>query len=1284
MPNDVDIPFVDHRRLVWNTEKESLLGQGSFGIVYRGAWNGTPVAIKVVKPGVRGDQANGEKFSEPETAARRQHRREIHRLAAVQNPYIIQYLGVFRDPQSRDLYIVTEFLEGGSLYDSLCRMRARDAVLDDRSFLQIACQMAYGLNHVHSQRYTHGDMKPQNILLSASIAIEGDDNGLVFASFASSAKVKVADFGLSKRLDGADPIAFNDSTVATTDFGTGPCGTFLYMSPEAYVGVSELTDADAMAADVYAYGLILFELLSGLQSWSLERVRNPIRLHLLVRDGTRPSWGGRRNVINSKFIELVERCWSHKSEDRPTAEEIVNEIQDLKRHHADELIESSSEAPPANQRVASASEEAGIIASRNLNDVDSRASLSPSTELHAPKLAGDVANTQDSSSVSEDDVSLGHASSGDGGDPTIVPVESMKRLTHSQVLLEHDKTASILSIAEYSQASAGPESTSGIDGDCQEASAQAQGAKKGPVDSESAKNHSLGLEKEGYTGFGMAEIDRSVIGGVSVMRVHSVPLRVPEIEPLQVPQDTEKRATMGTGSIAGNLELPCAEKSRTGAELLASFMIAGAAELREDENSCVMKCSIAGNVEDKTTSMNHDPVGEIREHDGAAIRAPTAQGVENDGTGSGGTVQAFQSKAHSSRNNFVTPDESSKAHQSSAAADLSQIQIREDRSRTSQYAGRIAQHRPLRGGEDNRFRPSNGAVLPPPPNRTLQPQGLMSANVAHQRSLSRQTNVVSSPPFTSGPNHCGETSSCGELGTHLQRERPLTSLSKYRPHGTMTGHGATAPPLSDTAYSAAIGATGIQISQAPRKSRVLTWSSRGPEHCLADSRSLETMVSSQSFLRGSLVGKDEVFHALQTPDASMHLHSLWNRGCKRAVAAGLAQARNLIGNEILQLACDFLGHWSSSRRDPLVDKDLCTAIGNATRNTCKDISQDAVLTALRVAVSTMFAYRPSFLQNEPYSVEVYTSCNFALCNLFKANNIIQDSKLRTELASWILYIISWNIYDDGASRGPHAAMLSYAATSAARNFMWMNEENVAAFTKRRGVGEARLVPSLIASMKYFNWTGSMPALEACLSAIATAITVPQQRTEFMTLRGIALVIDVLERRLDSSKIAKLVFSMITVLISLSGQSQDEVNKLEQWCRADQVCSRILALVDRVQQDWLPDKESLETLQMGFRTLRTCGKFSGRLCGDLVDEGAVAVVVSTTQWLSMLDQKDLNGQGSEEMSRAMSKLGQAICELVQQLSTEPEAKKDLKNQVSGYLEKMLPKARQGSGEDKDFV
>lgn len=329
------------RRLEWDPkDKESLLGEGAFGSVFRGTLDYLGVAVKVIKKFNR----NSERTPD-EAAASGQHGRELRRLLKLPpHPCIVQFLGAARDPITKEMLIVTELLPGGSLHDALTVMRSYGsakeggAALDERSFLSVGLNIAAGLRHLHSEQVTHGDIKPHNVLLSARMEIL--DNGRR-ARFRHDGRAKLTDFGLSRRTVDLQ------ETAVTSDFGAGPVGTFAYMAPEAFDGFSTGGPDLAKAADVFAFAVVMYELLCGRQPWCAENVRSFLMLYRLVcNEGRRPSWGPRRRGMRPEYIAFVERCWAQNPEKRPTSLEVAKQFNDwdlaFKRRKADEAYMKQS------------------------------------------------------------------------------------------------------------------------------------------------------------------------------------------------------------------------------------------------------------------------------------------------------------------------------------------------------------------------------------------------------------------------------------------------------------------------------------------------------------------------------------------------------------------------------------------------------------------------------------------------------------------------------------------------------------------------------------------------------------------------------------------------------------------------------------------------------------------------------------------------------------------------------------------------------------------------------
>ncbi len=213
------------------------LGAGGMGEVYRARDTkiGRDVALKVLPELFTAD---------PERLAR--FEREAQALGALNHPNIAQIYGVEGDgsagtPETRSLAIAMELVEGDDL-----SQRIAGGALPVEDALGIARQIAGALEAAHDQGIVHRDLKPANIKVR--------DDGVV----------KVLDFGLAKAVQGdgsrpgeASPSQSPTLTARATQLGM-ILGTAAYMSPEQAKG----RPVDKRA-DVWAFGVVLFEMLTG-------------------------------------------------------------------------------------------------------------------------------------------------------------------------------------------------------------------------------------------------------------------------------------------------------------------------------------------------------------------------------------------------------------------------------------------------------------------------------------------------------------------------------------------------------------------------------------------------------------------------------------------------------------------------------------------------------------------------------------------------------------------------------------------------------------------------------------------------------------------------------------------------------------------------------------------------------------------------------------------------------------------------------------------------------------
>ncbi len=196
-----------------------LLGAGGMGEVYH-AWDetlGGPVALKIIRPGVALGQSDLEALEE-------RFKRELRLARQVTHPNVIRIhdLGEVNGLK----YLTMEYVQGADL-SFLLKRQGKMAV---GRALSVARQIADGLAAVHKAGIVHRDLKPANVIVDA------EDHA------------RLTDFGIARAVDAKTLYTLPGSVV----------GTLEYMAPEQARG-----DAADQRSDIYALGLILYDLLAG-------------------------------------------------------------------------------------------------------------------------------------------------------------------------------------------------------------------------------------------------------------------------------------------------------------------------------------------------------------------------------------------------------------------------------------------------------------------------------------------------------------------------------------------------------------------------------------------------------------------------------------------------------------------------------------------------------------------------------------------------------------------------------------------------------------------------------------------------------------------------------------------------------------------------------------------------------------------------------------------------------------------------------------------------------------
>ncbi|XP_031499897.1 LEAF RUST 10 DISEASE-RESISTANCE LOCUS RECEPTOR-LIKE PROTEIN KINASE-like 1.2 isoform X2 [Nymphaea colorata] len=279
-----------------NFSPSNELGDGGFGAVYLGnLHDGRKVAVK--------------KLYENNYKRVEQFMNEIAILSGISHPNLVCLYGC-TSRHSRELLLVYEYVNNGTVGDHIHGMRSSGGHLTWKVRLNIAVETAGALAHLHGLEppIIHRDVKTNNILLDRDF------------------HVKVADFGLSRLFP-----------LDVTHVSTAPQGTPGYVDPD-YHKCYQLTEK----SDVYSFGVVLAELISSLPAVDIRRHRHEINLanlavnkinnhelHEFVDSSLEFETDEWVNRTVRAVAELAFRCLVQEREIRPTMDEVAETLRQI-------------------------------------------------------------------------------------------------------------------------------------------------------------------------------------------------------------------------------------------------------------------------------------------------------------------------------------------------------------------------------------------------------------------------------------------------------------------------------------------------------------------------------------------------------------------------------------------------------------------------------------------------------------------------------------------------------------------------------------------------------------------------------------------------------------------------------------------------------------------------------------------------------------------------------------------------------------------------------------------
>ncbi|XAR73061.1 Non-specific serine/threonine protein kinase [Bertholletia excelsa] len=294
--------FAELKNATRNFRADALLGEGGFGKVYKG-W----LEEKITSKSGSGSVVAVKKLNSESMQGIEEWQSEVHFLGRLSHPNLVKLLGYCWEEE--ELLLVYEFMQKGSLENHLFGRGSAVQPLPWEIRLKISIGAARGLAFLHTseKHVIYRDFKASNILL------DGNYNA------------KISDFGLAKL----------GPSASQSHVTTRVMGTYGYAAPE-YVATGHLY----VKSDVYGFGVVLVEMLTGLRALDANR---PSGKHNLV-DWIKPYLCDRRklkNIMDSRLqgqypskaalqmAQLALKCLGPEPKTRPSMKEVLATLEQI-------------------------------------------------------------------------------------------------------------------------------------------------------------------------------------------------------------------------------------------------------------------------------------------------------------------------------------------------------------------------------------------------------------------------------------------------------------------------------------------------------------------------------------------------------------------------------------------------------------------------------------------------------------------------------------------------------------------------------------------------------------------------------------------------------------------------------------------------------------------------------------------------------------------------------------------------------------------------------------------
>ncbi|BAT75306.1 hypothetical protein VIGAN_01314700 [Vigna angularis var. angularis] len=299
--------FKELKSVTRNFSSDRLLGEGGFGRVYKGWLDKN--TLTPAKPG-SGVVVAIKKLNPESLQGFREWQSEVNFLGTLSHPSLVKLLGYCWDEDEQ--LLVYEFMPKGSLENHLFRRNLEPLSWNTRIKTVIGAARGLGFLHTSKKQVIYRDFKTSNILLD------------------SNYNAKLADFGLAKL----------GPSEGQSHVTTRVMGTYGYAAPE-YMATGHLY----LKSDVYGFGVVLLEILTGMRALD---TRRPTGQQNLV-EWTKPCLASKKKfktIMDGKIegqyspkaalqaAQLALKCLDHDPNQRPSMEEVVEGLEAIENIHS--------------------------------------------------------------------------------------------------------------------------------------------------------------------------------------------------------------------------------------------------------------------------------------------------------------------------------------------------------------------------------------------------------------------------------------------------------------------------------------------------------------------------------------------------------------------------------------------------------------------------------------------------------------------------------------------------------------------------------------------------------------------------------------------------------------------------------------------------------------------------------------------------------------------------------------------------------------------------------------